>query len=169
MQESELPSGAHWYVVHTKPRQEARALENLQRQGFECFLPTLPVQRQHRSGVRVAHEPMFARYLFIRLSSTDQNWAPIRSTLGVSTLVRFGLHPAKVPEGLIEFLRVAPQADVARLYAAGDEVHIRGGALQGLSALYQGHDGEARAFVLIDLLGKPHTLSVALNELRRVA
>jgi len=26
------PSATHWYLVHTKPRQEARALDNLQRE-----------------------------------------------------------------------------------------------------------------------------------------
>jgi hypothetical protein len=30
-----------WHVVHTKPRAEARALENLERQGFEVFLPMI--------------------------------------------------------------------------------------------------------------------------------
>ena len=29
----------HWYVVHTKPRQEQRALVNLMQQGYECYLP----------------------------------------------------------------------------------------------------------------------------------
>jgi transcriptional antiterminator RfaH len=29
-----------WHVIHTKVREEFRALENLQAQGFEVFLPT---------------------------------------------------------------------------------------------------------------------------------
>lgn len=29
----------HWYLVHTKPRQEKCALENLQRQGFSATCP----------------------------------------------------------------------------------------------------------------------------------
>ena len=39
----ELPSG--WYVAYTRPRQEARAQENLQNQGFDCLLPTLAADR----------------------------------------------------------------------------------------------------------------------------
>ena len=34
-----------WYVIHAKPRQEARALENLERQGYEAWLPMLTVQK----------------------------------------------------------------------------------------------------------------------------
>ena len=37
-----------WFVVHTKPRQEQRALENLQRQGFAAWLPMLSVQKLRR-------------------------------------------------------------------------------------------------------------------------
>ena len=35
-------------------------------------------------------EPVFPRYLFVRLDFGVTNLAPIRSTLGVSDLVRFG-------------------------------------------------------------------------------
>ena len=35
----------HWYLIHTKPRQELRALENLERQGYECYLPLLPTEK----------------------------------------------------------------------------------------------------------------------------
>ena len=38
-----------WHVVHTKPRAEARALENLERQGFEVFLPMITLQKVRRA------------------------------------------------------------------------------------------------------------------------
>ncbi|MCI0507213.1 MAG: transcription/translation regulatory transformer protein RfaH, partial [Gammaproteobacteria bacterium] len=31
----------YWYTVHTKPRQEAIAEENLLRQGFTVYLPRM--------------------------------------------------------------------------------------------------------------------------------
>jgi hypothetical protein len=34
-----------WYLVHTKPRQEDVALANLERQGYECYLPQLRIER----------------------------------------------------------------------------------------------------------------------------
>jgi transcriptional antiterminator RfaH len=37
-----------WNVIHTKVREEFRALENLQAQGFEVFLPTCQVQKNNR-------------------------------------------------------------------------------------------------------------------------
>ena len=32
---------SNWYLIHTKIRQERVALENLERQGFKCFLPLI--------------------------------------------------------------------------------------------------------------------------------
>lgn len=155
-----------WYAVHTKPKQEARALENLENQGFSCFLPLLDVEKMRRGKVQRVTEPMFSRYLFIHLNETTQNWSPIRSTMGVHKLVSFGPHPAKVPPELIEALKEAPPETLERLFAPGDPVAFADGPLKGLEGVYQAHDGETRAFVLVDLLGQPQKLKVALESLK---
>ena len=76
-------SNAAWYVVHTKPRQETRALENLQNQGFECFLPTMEVEKLRNQRVMRVVEPMFSRYMFIQLDDTTQNWGGLFAPLWV--------------------------------------------------------------------------------------
>lgn len=165
---SEKPETIHqaWYVVHTKPRQEVRALENLHNQGFNCFLPTMQVQKLRNQKVQTIDEPMFSRYLFIQLDDQTQNWGLIRSTLGVSKLVSFGPQPAKVPFEFIVFLKEAPPKMLKRMFAPGDSVQVASGPLQGLEGKYMAHDGETRAFVLIDLLGQPQKLCMALESLR---
>ena len=155
-----------WYVVHTKPRQEGRALENLQNQGFTCFLPTMQVQKLRNQRVQVVTEPMFSRYLFIQLDDQTQNWGPIRSTLGVSKLVSFGPQPAKVPPEFVAFLQEAPPETLERMFSPGDNVQVAAGPLQGLEGKYLAHDGETRAFVLIELLGQPQKIALALEMLR---
>lgn len=155
-----------WYVVHTKPRQEGRALENLQNQGFTCFLPTMQVQKLRNQRVQVVTEPMFSRYLFIQLDDQSQNWGPIRSTLGVSKLVSFGPLPAKVPPEFVAFLKEAPPETLERMFAPGDTVQVAAGPLQGLEGKYLAHDGETRAFVLIELLGQPQKIIMAVEALR---
>jgi transcriptional antiterminator RfaH len=67
-------------VIHTKVREEFRALENLQNQGFEVFLPACCVQKRYQQSLKLVTELLFARYLFIRLSDVIGNWLPIRST-----------------------------------------------------------------------------------------
>ena len=95
---SASPATLSWYVVHTKIRQEALAMTNLNRQGFECYVPMIKMEKMRRHKATLVKEPMFPRYLFIRLdtSGSGPSWSPIRSTLGVSQLVRFGGQPAVV-------------------------------------------------------------------------
>ncbi|MBU3713238.1 MAG: transcription/translation regulatory transformer protein RfaH [Limnohabitans sp.] len=157
-----------WYVIHTKPRQEQRALENLQRQGFEAWLPMIELEKVRRSRLTRVTEPMFSRYLFIRLDTTQTNWSPIRSTLGVSKLVSFGNVPAAVPDALIDMLRESPPLTPQRLMNPGDEVQLVDGPLRGLRGIYQQHDGEARAMVLIELLSQPQSIQIELQALRPV-
>jgi len=165
---SEKPETNHqaWYVVHTKPRQENRALENLQNQGFNCFLPTMQVQKLRNQKVQTITEPMFSRYLFIQLDDQTQNWGPIRSTLGVSKLVSFGPQPAKVPHEFIAFLHEAPVETIERMFAPDDNVQVVSGPFKGLEGKYMAHDGETRAFVLVELLGQPQKLRMAVESLR---
>lgn len=159
-----------WYAVHTHPRKEAVALENLQRQGFESYLPMLRIQKIRRSKAVMLDEPMFPRYLFVRLDSSTQgrSWSPIRSTLGVRQLVQFGGRPARVAPELIEWLRCREQAfDPLHLFAPGDIVSVNEGPFKGLEALYQGVDGEHRAIILLEILSKPVRMTVDAGSLTR--
>lgn len=162
-----------WYVVHTKPKQESRALLNLERQGFHCFLPTIPKKRVNRKAFEIVQEPLFSRYLFIELDTTlsGKSWAPIRSTLGVSKLVTFGSEPARVNPGLIDLLREQESVlanNPLTQYQPGDIVRIKEGPFKGLEAVYQMDDGEMRAMVLIELLQKPTRLEVEIGNLKKV-
>jgi transcriptional antiterminator RfaH len=159
-----------WYLVHTKPRQEDVALANLQRQGYECYLPQMRIDRIRRRKAEIATEPMFPRYLFIRLDSSDQgkSWSPIRSTLGVSQLVHFGARAAKVDDALIELLRRREQAmPLDAMFHSGDSVVITDGLFAGIEAIYQTVDADRRAFILLEILSKPVSMHIDTGRLRK--
>ena len=159
-----------WYLFHTKPRQEDVALTNLQRQGYECYLPQMRIERIRRRKVEIATEPMFPRYLFIRLDSSDQgkSWSPIRSTLGVSQLVHFGARAAKVDDALVELLRQREQAmPLDAMFHSGDSVVITDGPFAGIEAIYQTADADRRAFILLEILSKPVSMQIDTGRLRK--
>lgn len=163
----------HWYLVHTKPRQENCALENLQRQGYQCYLPTRLSEKLRQGALTVTEEPLFPRYLFIRLGRDESahSWAPIRSTKGVSRLVSFGTEPAKVSDSLIDALRAQAayaQAEPERLFEAGERVWLTETPFAGMEGIYQMADGERRVMVLIELLSKQVRVQVAPAGLRKV-
>lgn len=168
--ESSAPSTLSWYLVHTKPRQEDVALANLERQGYKCYLPQMRIERVRRRKVEVATEPMFPRYLFIRLDSSDQgkSWSPIRSTLGVSQLVHFGAGAARVDDTLVDLLRQREQAlPTEAIFASGDSVVVTDGPFAGIEAIYQTADAEHRAFILLEILAKPVSMRIDAARLRK--
>lgn len=159
-----------WYLVHTKPRQEDVALANLERQGYECYLPQMRIERVRRRKAEIATEPMFPRYLFIRLDSSDQgkSWSPIRSTLGVSQLVHFGAQAAKVDDTLVDLLRQRERAlPTEAMFHHGDSVVIADGPFAGIEAIYQTADAECRAFILLEILAKPVSMHIDAGRLRK--
>jgi transcriptional antiterminator RfaH len=169
--EASARSTKSWYLVHLKPHQENVALANLERQGYECYLPQMRIERIRRSKVEVVIEPMFLRYLFIQLDSSDQgkSWSPIRSTLGVSELVTFGGRAAKVDDTLIDMLRqrerILPKQN---MFTSGDSVLITDGPFAGLEAIYQTMDSKQRAFILIEILARPVPMEIYAGCLRKV-
>ena len=162
---------SHWYLIHTKIRQERCALQNLERQGFECFLPEMHAEKLRRGALIAVPEPLFPRYLFIRLGTglEGQSWAPIRSTTGVSRLVAFGTTPAKVGDELVEALRSQPGGpdNLRRHFEPGQAVVITQGPFAGLEAIYQTTDAERRSMILLEMLGKPVSMRIDTTSLRK--
>lgn len=157
----------HWYLVMSKPRQEERAFDNLSRQGYPCYLPKVNVEKIRDGKVQLKQEPLFPRYVFIQLSSTEHNWGPIRSTLGVSTLVRFGIDFAKVPTSVIDGIQSFAEAHQEDAFEEGERILIKSGPLKGMEAEFQNIDGDSRAIVLIELLHKIQKLKVPLGDLTK--
>lgn len=169
---NDFDSNANWYLIQTKPRQEARAEEHLLRQQYECFRPLQArTPAATRASRRVVEEDLFPGYLFIRLDCND-SWYPIRSTRGVSRIVAFGGMPCPVPDSLIGHIRqrmTQPQtlAPAAHPFAQGETVRVRTGDSE-LQAIFLCEDGDERAVILLNLLQREQRISLPRSSLQRV-
>jgi transcription elongation factor/antiterminator RfaH len=167
--------GSHpWYVVHTKPRQEDVALENLERQGYSCYLPRLRVKKPVARKLALIDEPMFPRYLFIGVNDlfVSKGSSPIRSTRGVSGLVRFGSDPAQIRFELLNAIFMREQVQHQKPeqpFKPGDHVTFAHGPLAGIESIYEAANGEERSMVLLRLLNRPVKLQVDTAQLRKTA
>ena len=155
-----------WYLVQSKPRNETRALENLVRQGYETYLPLMEVERLQRGKLLKKMEPLFPRYLFLHLEEGNDNWGPIRSTLGVAGLVRFGQAYAVVSDEVMDAVRERTQEIKKSLFESGDNVRVVSGPLLGLEGVFEIADGEQRSFVLLEFMQKQQRVSVSTADLR---
>ena len=160
-------------MIHTKIRQESLALDNLERQGFECFLPLIRVEKLRRGSLQVVQEALFPRYLFIRLGigMESQSWAPIRSTMGVSRLVTFGHIPAKIDDDLVADMRAHTESSevVLRHFEPGEQLVVTHGPFVGVEAIYQMVNTEGRVTLLLNILSKQVKMVVAPSMVRKVS
>lgn len=165
-----MPDAQPWYVVHTKVRQEALACDNLSRQGYAVYLPRIKVMKRIRGLAQVLPEPLFPRYVFVQPASSQQSLAPIRSTPGVSTIVRFGQEPAQMSELALKSIRnfesqrnALRDADLHPLQP-GERVQVADGPLSGLEGLISSVS-QQRIVVLLQLLGQETRVSLGRHQI----
>jgi transcriptional antiterminator RfaH len=156
----------HWLLAYTKPRQEHVAEEHLLRQGYDVLCPQIRVQKLRNRRWTWVDEPLFPRYLFVG-AAPEFSWAPLRSTVGVTSLVRFGGQIAPVPEALIEtLLSNATESQFQRpLYRQGQKVRIIAGPFATLEGVFEMAEGESRATVLLDLLGRRNAVRIGIGDI----
>ncbi len=162
-----------WYLAHCRPREEERALQNLNNQDIEAFYPYAEVKKLYRRKLVTRTEALFPGYIFVRADLTQTSSVTIGSTRGVRNLVRFGGGPCEVPAELVYDLMCHCDSDELRerlsdVPRCGDKVRIAEGPFAGLEAIYQEADGETRAILLLTLLQKETRTSFANDEFTRL-
>jgi transcriptional antiterminator RfaH len=162
------PSG-RWYLAYTKPRQEQIALNNLQQQGFDAYLPLYKKFKKTEQGPVALFEPMFPRYILLLPGKPEQSISVVRSTKGIASLVRFGFEPAQIQDELVQRIRQLEQdrnqATLQELgnLKAGQTVRLQHTALGGIEGLVQNVSSK-RVAVLLEILGRPMVVEVEHHQ-----
>jgi transcriptional antiterminator RfaH len=159
-----------WYLVQCRAHQDERALEHLQRQGFECYQPRYEEERIRGGRRELAIVALFPRYLFIRLDRLRDNWLPIRSTRGVIQIVRFNEYPPPVSDAVIEQIRLRIEGGWPRkpFLQSGDRVVVVDGSFSGIEAIFLAADGDQRVVVLLNILHSEQRLSFPIGSVRKL-
>jgi len=170
-----LNMSPRWYAIHSQPRKEAEAETQLARQGFEVWLPRIGRRVRKRGLWTLKVEPLFSRYLFLRVDPEAQDVSPVRSTRGVTDFVRVAGRPQPIPERVIEGLKtlVDPTSGLHELsdvqapaLTPGSAVEILEGPFAGLKGVFQEASGEARAMILLRILGQPAVVKLDQSALQ---
>ena len=160
-----------WYAAQLKPNAQGLATTNLRRQGFEVFHPVQRVTRRAGGAFRAALRPLFPGYLFVAFDPARAPWRKINSTAGVARLLSLGNVPQEVPRGLVAELRARIDAEghviLADNVQVGDRVEIQSGPFAGFLGEVARLAPEARAHLLVDLMGRQTRVTAQLAELRK--
>ena len=84
----------------------------------------------------------------------------------MARLISFGNEPAIVPIDVVNAIRAQLRHnDAEQSFRKDDKVSISAGPFKDLQAVFIEYDGEQRAFVLLELLGRWQKMSVELSAI----
>jgi transcription elongation factor/antiterminator RfaH len=151
-----LVGNERWFLAHTLPKSELKAVLHLGAQGFRTYLPQIQKTIRHARQLRTVRAPLFPRYLFIALDLERDRWLSVRSTVGVSSLFTQDGRPVPVPVGIVESLVEQCDGSVTRLdtnLVKGQHVRILSGPFADFVGTLERLDEAGRVQVLLKMMG----------------
>ena len=115
-----------YYVIHTKPKQENKALINLQRQGFKIWFPFFKKTIFFKNKEIEKKEPFFPGYIFVILDIIKDDWSKIQSTFGVKYLITYNGVPKEIENSNVKEIKKVVSGATLNL---NDKVKIISGKL----------------------------------------
>lgn len=161
---------SQWHVLYCKTKDEQRALQNLQAQGYQCYLPLIRFDKRINGKIKTAKSVLFPGYLFVYLDPTQDNFNAVRSTRGVSDFVRFGLNYAYVQDQFISQLKEKDTnhavvcSTISGIAKVGEAVLINKGPFAGLEAIYSCEDGLERSVLLIKIINAERQVVISNHD-----
>ena len=137
-----------WYVIRTGPKQEERAIRNLNAWLVEGFLPKVKLPRLNQfTGITTyVPGPMFPRYAFARFDAS-RLLHRVCYTRGVRSVVSFGGVASRVDDSIIELVRSRIGDDgfvqIGTEFKAGERVRVKVGPLANFVGVFD-HKIESR-------------------------
>lgn len=165
---------AKWYCLRAQPKHEHIAAAHLrQYDGIEVFCPRVRIQRSTRRGLVWFTEALFPNYLFARFEMSRWH-ARVRTSQGVSGIVRFGDDVPEVPAQALDDLRTYMQDAEVKVVsfsiAEGDDVEIVEGPFRGQNGVVkQLLPARERVKVLLEVLGGVTEVNLSLTSVFKEA
>ncbi len=165
-----MKTKTNWHLIHTKPTQELNAQIELERQGYATYLPKVEKPKRNNHLRQSTPAPLFPRYLFIQLTAGIDNWAPIRSTRGVSNLVRFGMLPAVISDETVHSIISQENKNglhtiATPTYSKNDSVRLTQGPFADFQAIFKEKRASGRVLILLNLLGNASQVEISQDHL----
>ncbi|WP_046470617.1 transcription termination/antitermination protein NusG [Allosalinactinospora lopnorensis] len=180
-----------WYVVHTYAGYENRVKANVESRTqslnmedyiFQVEVPTQEVTEVKSGKRQQVTEKVLPGYVLVRMDLTDESWAAIRNTPGVTGFVGLSNRPA--PLSLQEVAELlAPEAeeepeqvqkektetrsDVA--YEVGESVTVMEGPFATLPATVSEINADTQKLkVLVSIFGRETPVELGFNQVSKI-
>jgi transcription antitermination factor NusG len=160
--------GLEWYAIWTRSRHEQGVREQLERKGYDAFLPTIPKWSRWKDRKKKIDWPLFPGYCFARFDPAER--LPILKCTGVVTIVSFDGEVVPIPEAEIEGIRRLVESDLqydpCPLIKEGTMVEVTHGPLKGVSGRLVRKGAHARLILAVDLIGQAVSVEVDASDVK---
>ena len=146
-----------WFIAQIKPNSYNIAIQNLERQGFETFLPKMEITQRQKNKFLVKNVFVFPGYVFVCFNPFINAWTKINSTYGVSKILTFNNKPSEISSDLILELKnryeIKGNPAQKEKLQKGDRIKFYTGPFTDLFAKIESVDTKNRIWVLIEAMG----------------
>ena len=160
-----------WGAVQIKPNSYLSAIQNLERQGFEIFLPKMEITQRKENKFVYKNVYVFPGYMFVCFGPHTVSWTKINSTFGVSKILTFSSKPVEIPSDLILELKkkytINRNLTQKEKLQKGDYIKFYAGPFTDLIAEIESIDEKNRIWVLMETIGGNKKLKLQNVEKNR--
>ena len=179
-----------WYVVHSyagyenrvKTNLESRIMSlNMEEYIFQIEVPTHQVTEIKSGKKQTVNEKVLPGYILVRMDLTDESWAVVRNTPGVTGFVSLSSKPSPLPLGEVASLLApapaegspAAQAAAAKKtspeYEVGESVTVMDGPFATLPATVNEVNSVTQKLkVLVSIFGRETPVELSFDQVSKL-
>ena len=179
-----------WYVIHSYAGYENRVKTNLESRIsslnmedyiFQIEVPTHQVTEIKSGKKQTVNEKVLPGYILVRMDLTDESWAVVRNTPGVTGFVGLSSKPSPLPLGEVASLLApapaegspAAQAAAAKKsspeYEVGESVTVMDGPFATLAATVNEVNSVTQKLkVLVSIFGRETPVELSFDQVSKI-
>jgi transcriptional antiterminator NusG len=179
-----------WYVIHSYAGYENRVKTNLESRItslnmedyiFQIEVPTQEVTEIKSGKKTKVSEKVLPGYILVRMDLTDESWAVVRNTPGVTGFVGLSSKPSPLPLGEVASLLApapaegtqAAQAAAAKKsspeYEVGESVTVMDGPFATLAATVNEVNSVTQKLkVLVSIFGRETPVELSFDQVSKI-
>ena len=177
-----------WYVVHSYAGYENRVKTNLESRImslnmedyiFQIEVPTHQVTEIKSGKKQTVNEKVLPGYILVRMELTDESWAVVRNTPGVTGFVGLSSKPSPLPLSEVATLLAPAPAEGAKQtetakkstpeYEVGESVTVMDGPFATLPAtVNEVNPVTQKLKVLVSIFGRETPVELSFDQVSKI-
>ena len=161
-----------WLVFYTKSRSEKKVVRQLEKDGFEVFLPIQKVLKQWSDRKKIVETPLFNSYIFVY--TQEQFIRDVLNIPGIAWNIRYNGKPAVIRDNEINLIKrflstgLFVETNSGGNFDKGDPVEVIDGPLKGSRGYVNGGYNEEKFTVIVDSIDQSLTVRIDGGLLKKV-